>query len=170
MPSDYKTPRKRLRLSTCNYRTTGYYFITICTCNRECLLGNIVEGKMHLNAAGKMIQHVLEAIQNIYLGWHLDTNIIMPNHVHAILRLYKHAINQPTPLSLSELIRNIKTLTTKNYCAGVSTQNWQTFDKHLWQRSYHEHIIRGEQNLNNIREYIHNNPKQWHEDSYNPQM
>lgn len=154
-------PKKRLRLSPYNYCSNGYYFVTICTNNRECLFGNIYEGKMHLNAAGKMISNTLNAIEREFLGWFVDSQIVMPNHIHAIFRLYKHTINQPNPLSLPELIRNIKSLTSVYYTKQVYLQKWKTFDKHLWQRSYYEVIIKDKKSLNNIRKYIKNNPINW---------
>lgn len=160
-------PRKRLRMANCSYQSNGYYFVTICTQNREHLFGKIIKNKMYLNPAGKMVTHILKSVHIAYDGWSLDTQIVMPNHIHAIFGLNLHGMDHITPLSLPELIRNIKSLTTTNYARGVTAHNWQPFNYHLWQRSYHESIIRGEHNLHNIRKYIQNNPANWQNDKNN---
>ncbi|MEA3328375.1 MAG: transposase, partial [Candidatus Omnitrophota bacterium] len=68
-------------------------------------------------------------------------------------------------LSLSDIIHRFKTLTTKKYIDGVKNDNWEPFNKHLWQRSFHDHIIRNDKSLNDIREYIINNPATWIDDA-----
>ncbi len=156
-------PRKKLRLSALNYKTKGYYFVTICSKNRNCLFGEICENKMSLNSAGQMIKSSLNSVQNLYFGWSIDTQIIMPNHIHAIFFLFQHST-----LSLPEVIRNFKAYTTSRYIAGVYEHNWPAFSKQLWQRSYYEHIIRNEISLHKVREYIINNPAKWKEDRDNP--
>ena len=70
----------------------------------------------------------------------------------------------PTGLSLSDIIYRFKSLTTKKYIDGVKNNQWSAFNKHLWQRSFHDHIIRNDRSLNAIREYIANNPVNWERD------
>ncbi len=67
-------------------------------------------------------------------------------------------------LSLSDIIYRFKSLTTKKYIDGVKNHQWSAFNKHLWQRSFHDHIIRNDRSLNAIREYIANNPLNWEQD------
>ena len=71
-------------------------------------------------------------------------------------------------LSLPDVVHRFKTMTTKRYIDGVKQMNWQPFDGKLWQRNYYEHVIRNEDELNSIREYIVNNPLQWEMDQENP--
>jgi putative transposase len=59
-----------------------------------------------------------------------------------------------------------KTMTTNEYIRGVKNNGWQRFDGKLWQRNYHEHIIRNEQEYEHISEYIRNNPARWEEDRF----
>ncbi len=59
-----------------------------------------------------------------------------------------------------------KSLTTTKYIDGIQNNKWPSFDKHFWQRNYYEHVIRDENDLNRIREYIVNNPAKWQEDEY----
>ena len=77
----------------------------------------------------------------------------------------------PTGLSLPDVVHRFKTMTTKRYTDGVKQNGWMRFDGKLWQRNYWEHIIRNENELNRIREYIQNNPTQWGADRlYGPSL
>jgi len=67
-------------------------------------------------------------------------------------------------LSLPDIVCRFKSLTTKCYIDGVKNNNWQPFNKHLWQRSYYDHIIRSNKSLKRIREYISGNPVNWKQD------
>ncbi len=192
-----KGPRKKLRLTEYDYRTTGYYYITLCTNHRECLMGEIINGQMHLNAAGLMVTQNFITIPERYFGWTIDSLIVMPNHVHAIFVMegpargpaptretksmhnIESSLNSKTTtcqiksisiLSLPELMRNIKSYTTTCYRHGVHQQQWPPFSKCLWQRGYHDHIIRDSNSLDKIREYILNNPMQWELDKNNPMI
>ncbi len=130
---------------------------------------------MVLNGAGKMVEQTLLEIPDFYHGFSLDTYIIMPNHVHAIIMIQnnKLLINGqaqgpvPTILSLSDIIHRFKTMSTKKYIDGVKNKGWPPFNKKIWQRSFHDHIIRNERSLQKIREYIINNPANWADDEEN---
>ena len=89
----------------------------------------------------------------------------MPNHIHVIIVLTRPEISS---MSLPDVVHRFKTMTTKRYVDGVKQMNWQPFDGKLWQRNYYEHVIRNEDELNSIREYIINNPLQWEMDQENP--
>jgi putative transposase len=69
---------------------------------------------------------------------------------------------------LSEIIGAFKSLPTNAYIKGVRNDGWKPFEKTLWQRNYFEHIIRDEDELNRIRQYIIDNPVQWVLDNENP--
>ena len=71
--------------------------------------------------------------------------------------------------SLGRIIQAFKSLTTRDYASGVSSHGWQPFEDRLWQRNYHEHIVRNERELKNIRQYVANNPFQWAHDRENPE-
>jgi putative transposase len=79
--------RRSIRLQGYDYAQAGAYFVTICTQGRECLFGEIVDGEMHLNGAGRMIQLVWEELPHQYLGVGVDASIVMPNHIHGIIVL-----------------------------------------------------------------------------------
>jgi len=74
---------------------------------------------------------------------------------------------KPAP-TVGDIIGAFKSLTTHEYIIGVKNNEWKPFDKRLWQRNYYERIIRNENELNNIRRYIQDNPKNWETDIENP--
>ena len=73
-------------------------------------------------------------------------------------------------MSLPDVVHHFKSFTNTKYIAGVKQHNWHPFPGKLWQRNYYEHIIRSENELNRIREYIINNPARWAEDENNPEI
>ena len=185
--------RRSIRLQGYDYSRAGAYFVTVCTQNRECMFGHIVGAtprgcpdapcgrpEMALNDAGRMIQAVWDEIPINYSGIETDEFTIMPNHIHGIIVIVgatpcgRPDIGQaqgPAPttmLSLADVMHRFKTLTTKRYTDGVKQFGWPAFPGRLWQRNYYEHIIRNDDELNRIREYIANNPMQWELDRENP--
>jgi len=160
--------RRSIRLKGYDYSRSGAYFVTICAQNRVCLFGEIVNGEMTLNDAGLMVKTVWFNLPNHYPNVGLDQYVIMPNHFHGIIELSNNvgAGLKPAPTKrhgLPEIVRGFKTFSSRrinkiHHTPGVK----------LWQRNYYEHIIRNENELNRIREYIINNPAQWALDRENP--
>jgi REP element-mobilizing transposase RayT len=132
--------RRSIRLKGYDYSQPGAYFITICTQDRACLFGEVVDGEMRLNDAGQMVQDEIGQPQGV----------------------------APTKLSLPDVVHRFKTMTTKRYIDGVKKFGWTPFRRRLWQRNYYEHIIRNDHALQRIREYIWTNPLRWHLDRENP--
>jgi putative transposase len=91
----------------------------------------------------------------------------MPNHFHCIIYILPDAVNNPT---LGSIIGAFKSIVNNHYIAGVNTQNWQPFNKRLWQRNYYEHIVRDDSALEKIQGYIQNNPSTWEIDSLHPDV
>ncbi|MES2204624.1 MAG: transposase [Pseudomonadota bacterium] len=173
--------RRSIRLKNYNYSQNGAYFITICIQKRACLFGHIINNVMIFNEAGKMIN---EQWRNLAIRFNeilLDEYIIMPNHFHGIVIIreqskdqflhHAHAnratgeIRSPYNTTLSAIIRIFKSITTHHYIHGVKNHHWTPFEGKLWQRNYHEHIIRNELSLQKIRDYTKNNPYTWEKDS-----
>jgi putative transposase len=174
-----RSGRHSIRLKRYDYAQEGAYFITITTQSRACLLGDIIDSVPRLNDAGRMIQSLWVDLPTFYSGVETDTFIVMPNHIHGILLLVRagpracpNNAGQPQgvapTMSLPDLIRPFKTLTTKRYVDGVKQAGWMPFRGRLWQRNYYEHIIRDEKSLLRIREYIATNPARWSIDPENP--
>jgi len=132
-----KKSRKNIRLKNYDYSQDGAYFITICTDFRQLIIND---------SAKFVIENELKDLGNVYTGLKLDFYSIMPNHIHFILIFNK--INK----SLPEVIRTFKSKTTLK----IKRSGYQ--GRYFWQKNYYEHVIRNENGLQKIREYITNNP------------
>ena len=154
--------RKPTRLAGFNYANSGGYFITLVTHERRHLFGEIVDGEMISNANGKIVCDEWIRSAEIRHEIELDYWCVMPNHFHAIVLINESSpdSNDPTlnrkSRSLGALVAGLKSSVTRrvNELSGI-----QGFP--VWQRNYFDHIIRGEQDMNRVREYIVNNPAKW---------
>lgn len=146
--------RKSIRLKGYDYSSSGAYFITMCMQDREKILSNISESIINLTLVGKMIEKWWLELKNKYHNIDLDEYIIMPDHFHGIIWIN----NYESEIDIPRILKWFKAMTTNEYIRNVKENNWKTFNKRLWQRNYYEKIIRNEKALNNIREYIKNNP------------
>ena len=155
--------RKNLRLENYDYSQNGGYFVTICTHERSHVFGevtgNVVGANLCVrpNEPEKMVLKWLFEIENKYPGTKIDYYIVMPDHLHFVL--LKTGAHTGSPLQ--EIVKWFKTQTTNEYIKGVKIGLYEPFNKHLWQRGYFEHIIRNQQDLDEIRRYIENNPAKW---------
>ena len=88
MGSESRRKRRRsIRLEAYDYSQPGAYFVTICTQHGECLLGQVIDGRMQLNDAGRMVQSVWDELPDHYPGVRINAFVVMPNHVHGIVVL-----------------------------------------------------------------------------------
>jgi putative transposase len=173
----HQPPRKSPRLQGYDYAQNGAYFITLCTQNRLCLFGEIEADEMHPNDAGNMILHWCNELKTKFPEIELDSYVLMPNHLHATVVLFDDADTKGAhvgaPLQnhpLDSIMQWFKTMTTNAYIRGVKERGWESFPGKLWQRSFHDHIIRHEDDLNTHRQYILSNPARWAEDTDNPTL
>jgi len=158
--------RRSLRLKGYDYRSTGAYFVTIVTRGRVCRFGDIVDRRMILTEAGRMVLDVWETTVARFSSARSDAFVVMPNHIHGVV--YIDSDCRDTSASLAAIVGAFKSTTTVQYVGGVRSRGWPPFQDALWQRNYFEHIIRTEKDHTSIREYIANNPGQWDEDDENP--
>nr|WP_235269774.1 transposase [Geoalkalibacter subterraneus] len=165
--------RRSIRLQGYDYSQAGAYFVTVCTQNRECLFGDIVNGEMRLNEAGNIARQCWDDIPIHFPHVDLDEFVIMPNHIHGIVVITGNVgaknfspLPQTTrPCGTSKTIGSI----VRGFKIGVT--KWMRNNTSIyavWQRNYWEHIVRNEPELNRIREYIHNNTAQWEMDKLHP--
>ena len=144
--------RKNNRLNNFDYGSKGAYFITICTRDRKNILCNIVEAdtirpcKIVLSNYGKTVQEAINRIPNIYENVSVQKYAIMPNHIHIILKISN---NNGRMVSAPTVVAGMKRYVSKQ--CGVP----------IWQKSYYDHIIRDQEDYNEIWEYIENNPQKW---------
>jgi putative transposase len=151
--------RQSIRLNGYDYSTSGGYFITICTHEREHLFGDIVDGIMELNIFGNIARSHWQQLSQHHSNIIMDESIVMPNHLHGIIILESSTDYQK---SISEIIRGFKTFSAKaiNKERGLRSVP-------VWQRSYYDRIIRNESELDHVRQYIINNPRNWDADKNN---
>ena len=169
--------RKSLRLKHWDYKNTGLYFVTICVNNRQNLFGEIKNGEIMLNDAGKMVDKQWQNIFTRFQNAKTNKYVIMPNHFHALIEIGLPPMPTQTNVaqqlaktnpSLGEIIGPFKSITTNEYIRRVRKSNWPKFHKKLWQRNYYEHVIRDNEDYYQIAEYIETNPLKWELDSLHP--
>ncbi|MDO9081526.1 MAG: transposase [Desulfuromonadales bacterium] len=158
--------RRSIRLQRYDYSSAGAYFVTICTQNRECLFGEMEDGAMRLNDAGKVAEQCWQEIPGHFPQVELDEFVVMPNHVHGILVIGESGVAAgKRPAGTSRTIGSV----VRGFKIGVTKWMRQAHPIHaVWQRNYWEHIIREEVELEQIREYIRNNPVRWELDQLYP--
>lgn len=155
--------RKHPRLKEYDYGQDGAYFVTFCTKNRKCLLSRIAVGpdafigpSVILTDAGKLVERYILGVEPAYPGIVVERYVIMPNHVHILLRI-EQAGRGPMGASgptVGTVVRGIKGLTTR--AVGCP----------IWQSSFHDHVIRDENDFLSRWSYIEANPARWAEDEY----
>ncbi len=164
--------RQSIRLRGYDYSQAGAYFVTICTQNRQCLFGDIVDQEMLLNDAGQMIGRWYLALEQKFPDIQCGEFVCMPNHIHFIVineKSGEHGNESGEHMGspLPRVVQWFKTITTNAYIDGVKSHHWTPFCKRLWQRNYFEHIVRNDTDLANIQQYIQNNPALWQQDALN---
>ena len=161
--------RRSIRLPDYDYTTPGAYLVNICTQNRECLFGEIVDSKIVYNDLGRLVVKAWIWLAEQYPYVELDEFIVMPNHLHGILVLsdYCRGSSRTAPTAkrkpLGRIVGAFKTVSTKRVNLFRQTPGTR-----LWQRGYYEHVVRNTEELSRIREYIVTNPARWAIDCENP--
>jgi REP-associated tyrosine transposase len=166
--------RRSLRLQGDDYTIDGAYFVTIVTQDRALLFGNVDDCEVRYSDAGLVIDSWWRSIEPRFPTVLTDEYVVMPNHLHGVLFIGGQTENDrpwkgghtgpplqrnvPGNPSLSKIMQWFKTMTTNVYIRGVKEDGWPPFRKRLWQRDYHDHVVRNERALNDIRAYIINNP------------
>ncbi len=157
--------RKPTRLKEYDYSTPGMYFITVCVTDKKHLLGRIVgfgdfdEPQMMLSEYGEILDRNINLMDAKYSHMNVDKYVIMPNHFHLILNItdYKNGASEIAAPYNNEISKFISLL--KRYCN-------REYGTNIWQRSYHDHIIRGEKDYRKIWEYIDANVVRWEKDCF----
>jgi len=173
MESDHtKIRRQSLRLKDYDYSGPGAYFVTICTRDRLPRFGDVVEGCMRLTDYGRIVSQEWEISATIRREITLDAFVIMPNHIHGIIFINESNVGAtgrspvrsgPRPRCLGSFLSGFKSATSKRI-----NDLQRTSGLSVWQRNYYEHVIRDEDSLHRIREYVVNNPARWDFDRENP--
>lgn len=176
MYKSIKHNRQSIRLKGYDYSQSGYYFVTICVADRYCLFGRIKDEQMVLNKYGQIAKKEWIRTEKLRNNVRLDDFVVMPNHVHGIIIITdknsrgvsryapnksKNKFRSPSK-NLGAIVRGYKSTVTKQ----INELNNQPGDK-VWQRNYYDHIIRNRNELDQIRKYIRENPRNWVNDKLN---
>ena len=156
--------RKPNRLRGYDYSTPGTYFITVCSKNMDWIFWNVGASiarpgsTSHYSLIGQVIDEMIAEIPMRYPEISVDSYVIMPNHIHLLLTSCpednRRAMLAPTP-DISVVVQQLKGAVTKK--AGLP----------IWQKGFHDHVVRNEKSYWKIYEYIENNPLKWELDSLN---
>ncbi len=185
--------RRSIRLPHYNYDRPGWYFLTLCTHQRQCLFGEIIDGQMKLNIYGEIVAEEWMRSPEIRQEIALDAWVVMPNHFHGLVEIIEvepnnagindHPVgaNGRSPLlllphrsplrdrfrmkprSISSFVSGFKSAVT---CRINTLRQSPKFP--VWQRNYYEHIVRNDRDLERLRDYIVANPYIWHQDQLHP--
>ena len=140
--------RRWPRLKGYDYSSEGFYYLTICTKNRKCLLSDIIQNgitgpTVALTESGRIAEHYIQSIPGI------EKYVIMPNHIHLI-------IHKENGKPIASDVRSFKGMVTKK------------LGKSIWQEYYYDHVIRDEEDYLIKWNYIDGNPAKWLDDEYHP--
>jgi len=173
--------RRSIRLPAYDYAAPGAYFVTLVTHARESLFGQVIDSEMRLNVLGEVVAEECRRTGEIRREIQLDAFVAMPNHVHAVViighgvgahgrapLLQQHDALSRAPLhrlprSLGSFVAGFKSAVTKRINEMRGTPGLP-----VWHRNYYEHVIRNEEELDRIRQYIAGNPTCWDHDRENP--
>ncbi len=141
--------RKNPRMSSIDYTSPNYYFVTICTHQKACIFGFTGQ----LSRSGRIAADGIAAIPKHFPNVKVDKFVIMPNHIHAIIVLGGHDTDLSVVVGLykSHVSKEIHTFSP---------------DLKVWQSSFHDHVIRSQQSYEKIWNYIDGNPSKWEDDCF----
>lgn len=166
------------RLRGWDYRSRGWYFVTICTRNRANLFGEVIDQQVQLSRIGHIVASELQTLPKHYDNVTVDESVVMPNHVHTIIVIdgehcfsptahmtlpfaaTTSAFASPKAGSLSAIIRSFKSSVTRR-CNEFAIRPV------IWQARFHDHLLRGDKAIEAVREYSRNNPVNWSVDREN---
>ena len=153
--------RKPTRWKDFDYSSAGAYFVTVCTEGRRPVLSHLVGGdvldapkRMELLPYGRIAEKYLLQLNAFYTDIQIDQYVIMPNHIHIMLCVRKSGASRTSPptrqhAAVSQFISTFKRFCNKEY------------GENIWQARYYDHVIRNQQDYNEIWKYIENNPTKW---------
>lgn len=159
------------RLPEYDYNSPGAYFLTICTHNKIHLLSNIV-GAIHespvnqLTPYGKIVEEIIKTIPSRF-QIEIPHYVVMPNHIHLLLIIPEETSLRAIRESPLQTKRPITSKIVGYLKMNSSRKIHRTYpEKKIWQRSFHDHIIRGKHDYEKIRDYIETNVIRWEQDCF----
>ena len=151
--------RKKNRLECYDYSQDGAYFITICTEDKQCILSRIIPSQkeyesptVQLTEAGRLIEREIGRLNETYTSLSVDNYVIMPNHLHLLIMLESPDLKETNRVQLKRAINQFKGSVSKK------------IGRSIWQKGYHDHIVRDDRDYERRWLYIEDNPRRWDED------
>ncbi len=189
--------RRSIRLPAYDYSEKGAYFVTLVTAGRTPSFGAIKDDVVSLSAIGRIVEEELRRSAEIRRELELDALVVMPNHVHGIVFLQSRFVGgrqrdlasgrwgdqpvAPTGNVGGTTLRRFGSgdgpgrRSLGSFVGGFKAGSTTRINRHretagtpVWQRNYYERVIRDEDELERIREYVLDNPRRWAEDKHNP--
>ncbi len=160
--------RRSVRLPLYDYASAGAYFITVCTHERKSLFGDISGGEVQPSELGRCVTEGWSRMLELRPYVRSEAFVVMPNHVHALfLLLPKPECDVAGVAGLGFKARSVSSIIAA-FKAGVTREvrKSELADGPVWQRGFHEHVIRSQRAFDQIRQYIHENPLRWEMDRY----
>ena len=158
--NEVRPVRKHNRLVQYDYSQNGAYFITVCTENRKSILSGVVGATIgrpayvRLTSNGIIVENAIHGIESHYEPVRVDKYVIMPNHIHLLISIDCTDGRPMVAPTISRVIQQMKGIVTKQ------------IGHNIWQKSFHDHIIRPESDYEMIWEYIDTNPGRWETDCF----
>ena len=165
MDKENKLPqRKPTRLKNFDYNSTGAYFITLCTENRQQILSQIVgvdvpgdPKNAELSSYGIVADKYIKQMSKFYENITVNQYVIMPDHIHILLFVRENGSPRTsTPTKQTSTVSHFIS-TFKRFCN-------KEYGKNIWQRGFHDHVIRNRKDYEEITKYIYENPIRWYYD------
>ena len=162
--------RKSCRLSNYDYSSEGIYYVTLCTKDRSLFFGRILDSKISYSEIGLIAQQYWLEIPIHFKHVKLDDFIVMPNHIHGILNLDYSKVGThhgmaPQPNQFSRPVKNSVSVIINQYKSSVKRWcNKNGFECFNWQPRFYDNIVRNDDSLDRIREYINYNILNWEDD------
>jgi putative transposase len=179
--------RRSIRLRDYDYSQAGAYFVTICTQNRAYLFGAVMDGEMQLNNAGEIAKAVWNRLPATFPSVRVDAFVVMPNHIHGIVTVGAQFIAPgtipPPPVGAQFIVPSnpgvmkegamnhaptLGNIVRMYKAASARLIRQAGIPEFAWQRNYYEHIVRNDESLDRIRQYVLENPTRWEFDRENP--
>jgi len=167
-----------IRIKEYDYSAAGFYFVTVCTFERKCVLGTLHEGHIGLSELGESVRECWLVIPRHFAKVNLHEFVVMPNHLHGIVEIVSVGAQHAAPLlggdsnagnpafvkpgSLGAMVRSFKAAVTKKARRQLG------WNGEVWQRNYFERVLRDGKEIAGAGRYIAENPMMWDLDQENP--
>ena len=161
-----------MRLPGYDYAGPGTFFLTICTFGRRQIFGEVIESQGHLSEVGHIANDEWDTTLLLRPDLVGHAFVVMPNHVHALFaiaadwerdKIMAPAFANRIARSVSSIVSGYKGAVTRGVRHKLQDDSFS-----VWQRGYHEHIVKSETTFETIYQYILDNPARWTEDTFFP--